>query len=404
MNLEEGLRQSFDVIRSNKVRAFLTMLGINFGVGSLIAIAMVGLSFRENINSAFSQFGSQLVWVSVNNQAYVSRERRVYLEEQDVRYFKNFLPGLNYMSTIFNYPSEANYKGKGRMTTIMGVDPGHAEILAVDLEKGRFFLDQDVLLHRAVCVLKPDIASYLFGDENPVGKQVSIFDRPYTVVGVTKDKGMTFMSDGSDNNSIYIPANFVGERIWGGSVNKYYIYLMKFKSIEDVDRAIGRVENYLENRYGLLRGEKRFEIDKSDSYIKITNDVLNVISTLILVIASVSLLVGGLGIMNIMLVTVTERTREIGLRMAVGAKQTDIMIQFIIEAVTMCLIGGGIGTLFGIGLATVACLILQWPIIFSLVAVAVALTISSLVGLLFGIYPAYKASRLTPIDALRVEQ
>jgi putative ABC transport system permease protein len=404
MNLEEGLRQSLDVIRSNKARAFLTMLGINFGVGSLIAIAMVGLSFREYINTAFSEFGSQLVWVSVNNEAYVSNERRIYLDDQDIGFFKNYLPGLNYSSTIFNYTSQASYKGRGKTVTIMGVDPGHNEIMAVELEKGRFFLDQDVKLHRAVCVLKPDIAQYLFGDEDPIGKMVSVFDRPYIVVGVTKDKGRTFMSDGSDNNSIYVPSDFVGERIWGGSVNKYFIYLMKFASIEDVDRSIGRMDGYFENRYGLLRGEKRFTIQKSDSYIKITNDVLNIISTLILVIASVSLLVGGLGIMNIMLVTVTERTREIGLRMAVGAKQTDIMIQFIIEAVTMCLLGGGVGTVFGIGLATITCLILKWPIIFSLVAVVAALTISTVIGLLFGIYPAYKASRLTPIDALRVEQ
>jgi ABC-type antimicrobial peptide transport system permease subunit len=287
---------------------------------------------------------------------------------------------------------------------IMGVDPGHFNIMAVDIETGRPFLFQDVQLHRAVCVLKPDIAYFLFEDENPIGKSISIFNRPYTVLGVAKNKGMTFMNDGADNNSIYIPSSFVSERLYGGNINRYFIYLMKFDTIENVNRAITRMDNYLENRYGLLRGEKRFRIEKSDSYIKITNDVLNVINTLILVIASISLFVGGLGIMNIMLVTVTERTREIGLRMAVGARQSDIMSQFIIEAVTMCLIGGGIGMIFGISLAGIVCLILTWPFIFSFLAVVAALTISSAIGLLFGIYPAYKASRLTPIDALRAEQ
>jgi putative ABC transport system permease protein len=404
MNLEEGLRQSFDVIRSNKVRAFLTMLGINFGVASLIAIAMIGLAFREYINGELGQFGSQLLWVYMNNQAYVSGEKKTYFDEQDIYYFKTYLPGLNYDSTILSYPSEASYRGKGKMISVMGVNPGHFEILAIELEKGRPLRDIDVQYHRAVCVLKPDIALYLFDTNNPVGKSVSILGRPFTVIGVTKDKGTTFVNDGSDNNAIYIPSSFISERLWGGSVTKYFVYLMKFNSVENVDRAIIRIENYLDNKYGRIRGEKRFEIQKMDSFIKMTNDVLNVISTLILVIAAVSLFVGGLGIMNIMLVTITERTREIGLRMAVGATRHDIMFQFIIEAVTMCFIGGGIGTIFGITLAAITCLILKWPFMFSIIAVITALLVSSAIGLLFGIYPAYKASKLTPIEALREEK
>jgi putative ABC transport system permease protein len=163
------------------------------------------------------------------------------------------------------------------------------------------------------------------------------------------------------------------------------------------------MENYFEQKYGLLRGEKRFRVMKFETFIQITNNVLDIVSTLILVISGISLLVGGLGIMNIMLVTVTERTQEIGMRQAVGARRRDVLSQFLIEAVFLCLIGGFVGVALGAAIAAVVCTLLQWAFVFSLAAVVLGLAIATAIGVLFGLYPAWKASRLTPVEALRVE-
>ncbi len=403
MKIAEGIRQTFEVIASNKIRSFLTMLGINFGVGSLIAISIVGLSFRSSISGEMGKYGSNLIWVRPNGGAYVRGEHRILLRENDIEFFNRYLPGLEYRSTILSRWVKVRFRGKGEDVSVFGVSPDYFDIFAVKIAKGRRFVSEDIRLHRRVCVLRPDIAEDLFGDINPIGKRVNMLGHDYTVVGLTERLERGFLSDGSDNSTIFIPSAYMAKLIWGGREIKYWIYLMRFDSMTDVDNAIDRIGNYLINKYGYLRGEKRFRIDKMDSYIKIANRVLNIISMLILVIASISLLVGGLGIMNIMLVTVTERTREIGIRMAVGANGRDILVQFIIEAITLCLLGGGVGVVFGIGIAALACSLLKWKFLINLIYVVFALGISTLIGLVFGIYPAYKASKMMPVDALRIE-
>ncbi len=403
MKIAEGIRQTFEVIASNKIRSFLTMLGINFGVGSLIAISIVGLSFRTSISGEMGKFGSNLIWVRPNRDAYVRGEHRVLLRESDVDFFNRYLPGLVYKSTILNRWVKVRYHGKGEDVSVFGVSPDYFSIFAIKVAKGRAFVPEDIRLHRKVCVIRPDIAEDLFGDTDPIGKQISMLGHDYTVVGLTERLERGFLSDGSDNSTIFIPSSYMARLIWGGREIKYWIYLMRFDSMSNVDNAIDRIDNYLINRYGYLRGEKRFRIDKMDSYIKIVDRVLNVISMLILVIASISLVVGGLGIMNIMLVTVTERTREIGIRMAVGANSRDILVQFMIEAITLCLLGGGVGVVFGVGIAALACSILKWNFLMNILYVLFALGISTLIGLVFGIYPAYKASKMMPVDALRIE-
>ncbi len=403
MKIAEGIRQTFEIIRANKVRSFLTMLGINFGVGSLIAISIIGLAFRTSIVKEMGKYGSTLIWVQTDRRAYVSREKRTLLDINDINFFKSMLPGLKYSSTIMNAVYPVKYRGRGEKTNVFGVDPGDFNIFAIKLAKGRFFVDQDVKLHRRVCVIRPDIARSLFGDEDPIGKRINILDRDYTVIGLTVRLSRGFMNDGSDNRTIFIPSYYVAGSKWGGRNVKYWVYLMKFNTLKNVNSAINRIDNYLINKYGYIRGKKRFRITRMDFYIKIADKVLNIVGILIVVIAGISLVVGGLGIMNIMLVTVTERTREIGIRMAVGAKSTDILVQFIIEAVTLCLLGGGIGIIFGIGIAAIACAVLKWKFVVSIFYVAAALSISTVIGLVFGIYPAHKASKMMPIDALRIE-
>jgi putative ABC transport system permease protein len=405
MNIEEGFRQSLDVLRANKTRSFLTMLGINFGVMSLVAISIIGLSFRGYISKEMAKYGSEIMWVFINDQAYARGEQRTLLSESDLAYFRRSLPGLEYSSTFFFTTAPAVAGGKTQTVSLFGVDTDYFQIFAASrrIAKGRALLPDDELHRRAVCVVGPEIAGLLFGAEEPVGRRVRFLDRSFTVVGVTAPNESTFVSDGTDDTTIWVPQAFVAARAFGGREKKYYVLLLKFASLAQVDGAVIRMENYFEQKYGLLRGEKRFRVMKFETFIQITNNVLDIVSTLILVISGISLLVGGLGIMNIMLVTVTERTQEIGMRQAVGARRRDVLSQFLIEAVFLCLIGGFVGVALGAAIAAVVCTLLQWAFVFSLAAVVLGLAIATAIGVLFGLYPAWKASRLTPVEALRVE-
>jgi putative ABC transport system permease protein len=403
MKATEGIRQSFEVIRENKVRSFLTMLGINFGVGCLIAISIVGLAFRESINSEMGKYGSTLLWVQQNWSAYASREKRTLMDNRDITYFHSALPGMLEGSSIFNQTMPVKYQGNNIRTTIFGTEISHFDIFPINLESGRRFMDEDIKTRSPVCIIRPDIASSLFKEEDPIGKVIQIGDKNFTVIGLTNRKEQGFLNDGSDNNSIFVHQDFLATKIWGGKDYKYWIYIMKFGTPENVSLAEERVNSYLEDRYGKIRGEPRFIIERLDSYIGMANRILNIVSILILVIAVISIVVGGLGIMNIMLVAVTERTKEIGVRMAIGATSKDILVQFIIEAITLCLLGGGTGIIFGAGIGAIVCSILDWPYILTLTIVLGALFMSTSIGLIFGIFPAYKASKLTPIEALRAE-
>ncbi|MBN2352708.1 MAG: ABC transporter permease [Spirochaetales bacterium] len=405
MNIEEGIRQSFDVLRANKARSLLTMLGINFGVLSLVAISIIGLSFRGFIGREMAKYGSEIMWVFANNRAYARGEPRTQLDGADVDYFRRTLPGLQYSTTFYYINARAVARGRGQSVSLFGVDTDYFQIFAASrrIAEGRALLPDDDLYRRPVCVVGPEIAGLLFGAEDPMGKRVSFLGRAFTVVGVTAPQESTFVSDGTDDTTIFVPQSFVAARIFGGREKRYYVLLLKFSDLPSVDNAVIRMENYLEKKYGLLRGEKRFRVMKFDTFIQIADNVLNIVSLLVLVISAISLLVGGLGIMNIMLVTVTERTQEIGMRMAVGARRRDVLSQFLIEAVVLCLLGGFIGAALGAVIAAVACTLLAWPFIFSLASVVIGLAVATAIGILFGLYPAWKASRLTPIEALRVE-
>ncbi len=398
MIVTEGIVQSLEVIRGNKIRSILTMLGINFGVGSLIAIAIIGLAFRNYITSEMGKYGTTLLWVSINDSVHGNDEKRILLDERDLTYFKTSLTGLTGSETLSRKTIQVSYRGNRKISNIMGIDYSHFDIFSIKIEEGRALINQDINLKRNVCVLRPDIAVSLFKSENAVGKNIRIGSGNFTVVGVAEKTKKGFLNDGSDDNTVYIPETYHSKMN-----GKYWIYIMKFNSKKNMERANIKINNYLVNRYGLIRGKPRFKITVLDSFIKIVNKVLHVVSMLILAIAAVSIVVGGLGIMNIMLVSVTERTREIGVRMAVGASPHDILIQFVIEAITLCLIGGGSGIIFGTGLAAIVCLILKWKFFVSAAIILGALSVSTVIGIIFGIYPAYKASKLMPIEALRSE-
>ena len=403
MKFTEGLRESASVIGGNKIRSFLTILGINFGVGCLIAISVIGLAFRDSVGSEIGRYGTTMLWVQVDWRSYNTNEPRTMLDGRDIKFFQQTLPGLKSSGTLFSDNYTASYKGESAVIEVLGAAPGHFDMFDINITKGRQYYDQDVFLRKRVCVLRPDIANRLFKEEDPIGKTIRLSEKNFKVIGLTDRVSNMFLSDGTDNNTIFIPDYLVGSKIWGGSFMKYWVYLLKFEKIENLDIAEERMNSYLEKKYGLLRDKPRFRIERLDSFVGMVDKILNIITTLVTVIAAISIVVGGLGIMNIMLVAVTERTREIGIRMAVGATRSDIVIQFVIEAIVLCLIGGGTGIIFGSALAAVVCNILNWKFLLSLLIVSGALAISTIIGLVFGIYPAWKASRLMPVEALRAD-
>ena len=403
MKFTEGLRESASVIGGNKIRSFLTILGINFGVGCLIAISVIGLAFRDSVGSEIGRYGTTMLWVQVDWRSYNTNEPRTMLDGRDIKFFQQTLPGLKSSGTLFSDNYTASYKGESAVIEVLGAAPGHFDMFDINITKGRQYYDQDVFLRKRVCVLRPDIANRLFKEEDPIGKTIRLSEKNFKVIGLTDRVSNMFLSDGTDNNTIFIPDYLVGSKIWGGSFMKYWVYLLKFEKIENLDIAEERMNSYLEKKYGLLRDKPRFRIERLDSFVGMVDKILNIITTLVTVIAAISIVVGGLGIMNIMLVAVTERTREIGIRMAVGATRSDIVIQFVIEAIVLCLIGGGTGIIFGSALAAVVCNILNWKFLLSLLIVLGALAISTIIGLVFGIYPAWKASRLMPVEALRAD-
>ena len=403
MNIEEGIRQSLEVIGGNKLRSALTMLGVVFGVGCLIAVSIVGSAFRESITGELGRYGSTLMWIQPDWRAYANNERRTTLDDRDVEFFLSDLPGLEYWGTFYTLNRPVSREGVTETLTVYAVDPSHFTIFATEMAAGRRIVQDDVDSRNRVCVLRPDIARYLFGDTDPIGRQVRIGNEIFTVIGVTVRQENAMVSDGSGNQTVFIPSSIFQRLIFGSGPPQYWVYFLQFDDADSVATAEERISTYLMNRYGDIRGEPRFRIDKLESFVTTVNTVLDTVSLLVSVIASISLLVGGLGIMNIMLVTVTERTREIGVRMAIGARRRDILAQFLIEAVTLCLIGGALGTGFGAGMAAIACSILDWQFAISYHTVLLAVGISSAIGLGFGTYPANKASRLTPIEALRAD-
>ncbi|AEJ62237.1 protein of unknown function DUF214 [Spirochaeta thermophila DSM 6578] len=405
MDLREALAQAGDVIRENKVRSFFTMLAINIGVAALIAISIVGLAFRSSIGEVVGKYGTTLVWAQVNWRAYVAGESRRFLDERDVFYFRS-LPGFRRGEPlIVGTTMEVAFRGRREVTGVVGVSEHHFDLFSIGMADGRGFTHEEVEGGQRVCVIGPELALRLFEDEPAVGQRIQVGGSLYTVVGVTVERNpqTEFLSDGSGNLSVFVPHTLLEGMVWPGIPGRYWVYLLDFDTPEAAERAARLVDEHLRNRYGLLRGEPRFRVERLSTYVVMVDRILSIVSLIVTVIAAVSLLVGGLGIMNIMLVAVTERTREIGVRMAVGAKRRDILLQFLVEAVVLCLLGGGTGLFLGVLIALAVCAALSWQFMLSAGVVVLTIMGALVLGMVFGIYPAYLASRLMPVEALRYE-
>jgi putative ABC transport system permease protein len=396
---------AFRALRRNKLRTALTMLGIIIGVGAVVAMVGFGNGAKAQVQSTIAALGQNVIMIfsgSVNrNGVYTGSGGAGTLTVDDALAIEKEVPGVVAVSPEVRSGAQIMAGNNNWSTSVMGEGVGYLTIRQWDVADGTMFTEAHVRSAAKVCVLGKTTADKLFPDEDPVGKTIRIRNVPMKVLGVLRAKGASMFGSDQDD-TILVPYTTGMKRFSGvGTLRSINVQAATPEQILPVQVGIGEL---LRQRHRILPGRDDDFILRNQQEIGETmNTITNVLTALLASIASVSLLVGGIGIMNIMLVSVTERTREIGIRMAVGARGRDILLQFLIEAVTLSSTGGVVGILCGAGGAKLITSIYEWPTLVSADSIIVAFAFSAAVGVFFGFYPARKASQLDPIDALRYE-
>lgn len=398
MNYSETIRVAIAAIVANKVRAFLTMLGIMIGVLSVILLTALVSGLKTSITSQIAGLGSNLIYVIPGKIGGGRGPGGIQVNRLTIQHaieLKNKLSGEADVSPVVQKVTKTQYLNRtSKNASVMGVNSNFAQVIqAVKIQKGRFFNASESNSGKKVVVVGPTVVSKLFpGGDNPIGKPILVDNLRYTIVGVLESRGSLFGQD--QDNTVIIPLAAAQRQFGITNLNTIYINAKSPELVEDVKKKATIV---LSKRLS----EDDFTIQDQGQTLSTINQVTSVLTLGLGGIAAISLLVGGIGIMNIMLVSVTERTREIGLRKALGAKPKDILNQFLIEAITLSGIGGLLGILLGIGLALIINNFIQTTITWW--SVGLSFGFSMIVGIIFGVAPAIRASRLDPIQALRYE-
>jgi putative ABC transport system permease protein len=401
-------RISLRALRVNKMRSALTMLGIIIGVGAVITMLAVGTGASERISAQMASIGSNLLIImpgsSTSGGLRMGSGTQSTLNQDDAEAISRECPAVSDIAPTFNGVAQVVYGNQNWSTGVVGTTPGFLPVRDWALSAGRAFTDQDVRAATKVCLLGQTVVDNLFGNMDPVGQIIRIKKVPFTVLGVLARKGQSDHGQDQDD-TIIVPLTTAQKKIFGARfVGMVRVISVKAVSAEQMSAAEEQITELLKQRHRIgPRQENDFTVRNLTQMMEAREQATQVMGLLLAAIASVSLLVGGIGIMNIMLVSVTERTREIGIRMSVGAKSWDIRLQFLIEALTLSLIGGLIGILLGISGSKLLTMLVGWATVVSSLSVLLAFGFSGLVGLFFGFYPAYKASLLNPIDALHYE-
>jgi putative ABC transport system permease protein len=408
INIPSTLKISLRALRINKMRSALTMLGIIIGVGAVIAMLAVGTGASEKITQQISSIGSNLIIIlpgsTTSGGLRMGMGSQPTLTRDDAEAIQKECPAVQEAAPVLNGAAQIVYGNQNWSTGVYGTTPNMLIIRDWPLASGRTFTEQDIRNATKVALLGQTVVENLFGNIDPVGQMIRIKKVPFVVIGVLDRKGQSPQGQDQDD-TIYIPVTTAQKKIFGTSFpGMVRTIMVKAKSTEDLAPAERQINELLRQRHHLSpRQDNDFTVRNLTQIMQVAEQSTKVMTLLLGAIASVSLLVGGIGIMNIMLVSVTERTREIGIRMAVGAKTWDIRLQFIIEALTLSLIGGLAGIIAGITGSKLISSLAGWSTIVSVLSIMLAFGFSGLVGIFFGFYPAYKASLLNPIDALRYE-
>ncbi len=416
--LLESFASAFGSLAANKMRSMLTMLGIIIGVGSVVSLLAIGNGVTANVTGQLNSQGTNLIAVqgasattngAANGPQNGSRVRSITVEDARALAAPGAVPNALAVSPEAQAGGQITVGNANVFATYIGVWPEYAFVHDAGVASGDFISDSDLTTASPVVVLGSNVATNLFGTDDPLGKTVRITGKGFRVIGVMQAKGGSFTSP---DDQVFVPLptalntliGDVGGASAGASGGRTIpAILLKGTSPETVDLAVAEITEILNQRHRTPEGSKPdYQVTTQADIIKSVQTTLGVINIFLAVVAGISLLVGGIGIMNIMLVSVTERTREIGIRKAVGAKESDILTQFVMEAVLISLFGAAIGVAFGLAVSAIVSRVWQ-PSAPSVSAIVVSVTVAMLTGLFFGVYPARRAARLKPIDALRYE-
>jgi len=405
MNTTNLLKIALRALANNKLRGFLTMLGIIIGVASVITMLAIGQGSKRSIQAQISEMGSNMIMIQPGADMRGGvRQDASAMETLKLQDYEDIVNETRYVSATspsVNSSGQAIYGANNAPTTVYGISPDYMEIRRYEVEDGDMFSDQDVQTAAKVCVIGKTVVDNLFpGGENPVGKVIRFQKLPFRVVGVLKSKGYNSMGMDQDD-LILAPYTTIQKKIL--AITHLQGITCSALKEEYTDQAIDEISEILRRNHRLRETDDDFTIRSMQELSTMLTSTTDIMTTLLAAVAGISLLVGGIGIMNIMYVSVTERTREIGLRMSIGAKGMDILAQFLIESILISVTGGLIGVLFGVGAALIVNVVAHFPIYIQPWSVLLSFVVCTVTGVFFGWYPAKKAAQLDPIEAIRYE-
>ena len=406
MNTTNLLKIALRALANNKLRGFLTMLGIIIGVASVITMLAIGQGSKRSIQAQISEMGSNMIMIQPGADMRGGvRQDASAMETLKLQDYEDIVNETRYVSApspSVNSSGQAIYGANNAPTTVYGISPDYMEIRRYEVEDGDMFSDQDVQTAAKVCVIGKTVVDNLFpGGENPVGRVIRFQKLPFRVVGVLKSKGYNSMGMDQDD-LILAPYTTIQKKIL--AITHLQGITCSALKEEYTDQAIDEISEILRRNHRLREtDDDDFTIRSMQELSTMLTSTTDIMTTLLAAVAGISLLVGGIGIMNIMYVSVTERTREIGLRMSIGAKGMDILAQFLIESILISVTGGLIGVLFGVGAALIVNVVAHFPIYIQPWSVLLSFVVCTVTGVFFGWYPAKKAAQLDPIEAIRYE-
>jgi putative ABC transport system permease protein len=413
MNIQqeiEFLRVALNALRLNKMRSALTALGIIIGVASVIVMAAIGNGAQKQVEARIASLGARVVSVNPGSMRIGGRNTGggggAPFSEKDLRAIKDTVPEVAAGTGQLNGSISVVYGAANWTSNVNGVHADYQDVKPWPITSGRFFTADEVTQGAKVAVLGSTVVREVFGGEDPLGQTVRINNIPFEVIGLLKSKGSSGMND--DDDTVFVPISTARSRLVGrrfstvpdtiGSIS------LRVSDGYNLQQSMAEISTLMRKQRRIKEGEQdNFSVMNFAQFAEAQAETQQTIGYLLATTAAMSLIVGGIGIMNIMLVSVTERTREIGLRMAVGARPFDVLAQFLTEAIMLCIAGGLTGLALGAGITIAISMILKWSVAIGVGTVVMAIAVSAAVGIIFGFVPARRAARLNPIDALRYE-